>query len=334
MPTFSFYARHLAVVSALFFSTSNFAYTQSSIFFGLDNDGIVTTDQDYTNGIFLNYSTDFTVKQGGLLDSIPGNHFSSAYNADKVYKYSVELGQKMWTPSDIEEFDPIANARPYAGLLYLTSNLYSITKHEINAYQFMLGTVGPNSFAKEGQKFVHSIVGSDDPKGWDNQIENQIVFNLGYLRSDRWYESEINNAKSHEISSHSRVLAGNFRSEVATSVMWRWGTNLSSSIGSAKVSNESAVDPGLIVRYKTGYFFFAGLEARYRFNDITIEGDRPDDGITASQVEHLQATSTIGIVGYLKGWGASLAISSKTPDFEEDKSGILSNGSIALFWLF
>ena len=29
------------------------------------------------------------------------------------------------------------------------------------------------------------------------------------------------------------------------------------------------------VRHKAGWFIFGGIEARYRFNDITIEGDRP-----------------------------------------------------------
>ncbi|GAM62258.1 probable outer membrane protein [Vibrio ishigakensis] len=71
-----------------------------------------------------------------------------------------------------------------------------------------------------------------------------------------------------------------------------------------------------------------------RFNDITIEGDRPDDGITASEVEHLQATATIGAVGYYKGWGASLALSTKTRDYQEDPRSFHTNGSLALFYLF
>ncbi|GAM68801.1 hypothetical protein JCM19236_2798 [Vibrio sp. JCM 19236] len=51
-------------------------------------------------------------------------------------------------------------------------------------------------------------------------------------------------------------------------------------------------------------------------------------------MEHLQATATIGAVGYYKGWGASLALSTKTRDYQEDPRSFHTNGSLALFYLF
>ncbi|GAM62259.1 hypothetical protein JCM19232_5223 [Vibrio ishigakensis] len=76
--------------------------------------------------------------------------------------------------------------------------LYSIASTEINSYSLMLGTTGPNSYAEEGQKFVHSIIKSDDPQGWDNQIENQVVLNFTYNRNDKWYESALSGTTNHE----------------------------------------------------------------------------------------------------------------------------------------
>ncbi|CAM4080409.1 lipid A deacylase LpxR family protein [Vibrio neonatus] len=310
------------------------AKPNSSINLGIDNDGIVTTDQDYTNGLFLTYSDYFEIQPGSLFDSLPGNQFSATANDHRLHKYNIKVGQKMWTPEDIENPNPIADERPYAGLLYLSSTLYSIAPSAINSYSVMLGTVGPNAYAEESQKYVHSLIKSADPKGWDNQISNQVVFNLGYNRMDKWYQSDLSGATTHEISTPTRLLVGNYRSELATGLMWRWGTELNQSFGSARISNESTLDPSLIVHGNTGWYLFSGIEGRVRFNDITIDGDRPDDGITADEVEHLQGTATIGITGYYQGWGASLAISSKSSDYKEDPKSLHTNGSLAFFWLF
>ncbi|GEA49764.1 exonuclease [Vibrio inusitatus NBRC 102082] len=306
----------------------------SSFYIGIDNDSIVTTDKDYSNGLFFVYSSEFTVEPNGFFDSLPGTHFSSDPTGNTRHKYSLELGQKMWTPEDIENPDPIADERPYAGLLYLSSTLYSISPETINSYSLMMGTVGPNAYAEETQKYVHSIIKSDDPQGWDNQIDNQFVMNFGYNRTDKWHQTELSGSTTHEFSIPSRVLVGNYKSEIASGLMWRWGTDLNRSFGSAKVNNESTIDPSLIVRTNTGWYMFGGVEGRVRFNDITIDGDRPDDGITANEVEHLQGTASVGITGYYRGWGASLSLSTKSRDYKEDDKGVHTNGSLALFLLF
>ncbi|GAD79299.1 lipid A deacylase LpxR family protein [Vibrio ezurae] len=305
-----------------------------SINFGIDNDSILTTDKDYTNGLFLSYSDSFDIQPNGFFDSLPGRHFSATSSHGKVHKFNIKIGQKMWTPEDIENPNPILDERPYAGLLYLSSSLYSISPSVINHYSLLLGTVGPNAYAEESQKYVHGLIKSAEPKGWHNQISNQLVFNLGYHRTDKWYQSPFNNSTSHEITTPVRVLAGTYKSEVAAGAMWRWGTELQDSFGSARVSNESTLDPSLIIRGNRGWYLFSGIEGRLRFNDITIDGKRPDDGITADEVQPIQGTATIGLTGYYQGWGASLAISSKTPDYKEDQNPLHTNGSLAFFWLF
>ncbi|MEZ9667584.1 lipid A deacylase LpxR family protein [Vibrio breoganii] len=337
MSHFSTNARLLLACS--FACAPSFAFAEaepsdSSFYIGIDNDSIVTTDKDYSNGLFLVYSSEFSIEPNSFFDSLPGSHFKFDPTGTTKHKYSIELGQKMWTPEDIEDPNPIPDERPYAGLLYVSSTLYSISPSSVSAYSLMFGTVGPNAYAEETQKFVHSIIKSEDPQGWDNQIDNQLVLNLGYHRTDKLYQSEPSGNTTHEISVPSRLLGGNYRSEVAGGVMWRWGTGLNQSFGSAKVSNESTIDPGLIVRNKTGWYMFAGVEGRVRFNDITIDGDRPDDGITASEVEHLQGTASVGLAGFYRGWGASLSISSKSRDYQEDNKGVHTNGSLALFYLF
>ncbi|MGU3846746.1 lipid A-modifier LpxR family protein, partial [Vibrio diabolicus] len=78
-----------------------------------------------------------------------------------------------------------------------------------------------------------------------------------------------------EITNINDINAGNFRSDVSQGVMFRWGTNLASSIGAANISVESPFSASMLAQDTSSWFLFTGFEGRYRFNDMTIEGDRP-----------------------------------------------------------
>lgn len=325
-------ACYLIVTAIALSSFSVKAELNSSFYFGLDNDGVFGVDQDYTNGIFLSFSTDFDLSDQSLTTALPFNHFDP-HNQDRIYKWGMQAGQKMWTPSDIEVADPQPGERPYAGLLFADINMYALDSEDVYRYAFMLGTTGDNALTEKSQKFVHSITKSGDPIGWHNQIEDKIVFNFSYSHSNKLHTSETESANSHEFLSTNRMMLGTFRSELALGTMWRYGTHLNDSFGSANITNEASIDPAMIRRSKTGWFVFSGIEGRFRYNDITIDGDRPDTTYPTT-VEHWQATAAAGAVGYYRGWGVSFTVAAKTKDFVEDNSDILANGSLALFWLF
>ncbi len=315
----------------LLIPSSILAQDNNAIYFGLDNDGVFGVDQDYTNGIFINYSSTLDLEPNSIFYNLPTSPF--APNNANYMKWSVQVGQKMWTPSDIEATTPQQGERPYAGLLFAETSIYALTSHQISQFSLMLGTMGETSYAEEGQKFVHSITKSDDPNGWHNQIEEPFLLNISHKNDIKWQEFTSPFGWEHELSSNYRIMAGNFRSEVAFGGLWRWGTQLADSFGSINICNETAVNPTMIRRGKTGGYFFTGIEGRYRFNDITIDGNRPAH-VPHTDIEHLQTTAVLGAVGFYHGWGASFTIATKSRDFEQDKSHFLANGSLALFWLF
>ena len=169
------------IACSTFLSSEAAAYNSGSISFTIDNDGIVGTDKNYTNGIFLAYHSPSSPL---LSDVAPGSIQQVAsflpFEKETAKGWKIVLGQQIWTPEDIESTTPVEDERPYAGLLFLETSVYQYSPNRTDQYSFMLGTVGPNSLAEQGQKFIHGIIGSDEPMGWDYQIENQIVFNLGY----------------------------------------------------------------------------------------------------------------------------------------------------------
>ncbi|HHF3064532.1 TPA: lipid A deacylase LpxR family protein [Vibrio diabolicus] len=308
------------------------ASTKSTVSFTLDNDGIFGVDQDYTNGIFLSYAT------GQLKQESQWKWLSLAdsehANIDKI---ELVLGHKMWTPSDIEADYPLVNDRPYAGYLHTEINYLSLTDDKAVRYNFTIGATGESSLSEKAQEIVHGITGSTDPQGWDYQIDDKVAFSLGYRVFNKLMRSEEQKTQ-WEITNINDINAGNFRSDVSQGVMFRWGTNLASSIGAANISVESPFSASMLAQDTPSWFLFTGFEGRYRFNDMTIEGDRP--GIPEPSapydvtLQNWQASAVAGATWYNQNYGASLTFTIKTPDYEESQTDVYGTGSFSVFAFF
>ncbi|WP_161443615.1 lipid A deacylase LpxR family protein [Vibrio sp. V43_P6S15P86] len=308
------------------------ASTKSTVSFTLDNDGIFGVDQDYTNGIFLSYAT------GQLKQESQWKWLSLAdsehANIDKI---ELVLGHKMWTPSDIEADYPLVNDRPYAGYLHTEINYFSLTDDKAVRYNFTIGATGESSLSEKAQEIVHGITGSTDPQGWDYQIDDKVAFSLGYRVFNKLMRSEEQKTQ-WEITNINDINAGNFRSDVSQGVMFRWGTNLASSIGAANISVESPFSASMLAQDTSSWFLFTGFEGRYRFNDMTIEGDRP--GIPEPSapydvtLQNWQASAVAGATWYNQNYGASLTFTIKTPDYEESQTDVYGTGSFSVFAFF
>ncbi|HHF3197374.1 MULTISPECIES: lipid A deacylase LpxR family protein [Vibrio] len=308
------------------------ASTKSTVSFTLDNDGIFGVDQDYTNGIFLSYAT------GQLKQESQWKWLSLAdsehANIDKI---ELVLGHKMWTPSDIEADYPLVNDRPYAGYLHTEINYLSLTDDKAVRYNFTIGATGESSLSEKAQEIVHGITGSTDPQGWDYQIDDKVAFSLGYRVFNKLMRSEGQKTQ-WEITNINDINAGNFRSDVSQGVMFRWGTNLASSIGAANISVESPFSASMLAQDTSSWFLFTGFEGRYRFNDMTIEGDRP--GIPEPSapydvtLQNWQASAVAGATWYNQNYGASLTFTIKTPDYEESQTDVYGTGSFSVFAFF
>lgn len=50
--------------------------------------------------------------------------------------------------------------------------------------QWLIAWVGEEALAEQSQKVVHTLIGGEDPEGWDNQLDSEPVLN-GYLSAKR-----------------------------------------------------------------------------------------------------------------------------------------------------
>lgn len=346
-----------AFVLAASISSNASASEHPTITLAFDNDAIFGVDQDYSNGIFIAY-TSSAINAPAMLNILS----LSVWEVPALDKFEFTLGHKIWTPSDIESTEPVANDRPYAGYFYSEFNFISLSPQQTQRFNLTLGVTGEGSLAEQSQKLVHSITGSEEPNGWEYQIDNGVVGSIGYLahfnlsRNNLFVNtggdntgvnrSEINrpevkstglNNTEFEISNISEVNIGGFRSDIASGIMLRWGRDLSNNMGAAGISTEHPFRPGMIGASNSAWFVFTGIEGRYRFNDVTIEGERsniPDPEHYPSTLENWQSSAVLGAVWYNRNAGFSLTFTAKTADYEEAPTAFYGTSTLTLFSFF
>ncbi|BCK03449.1 exonuclease [Vibrio cholerae] len=318
-------------------SASSLASERSTASFALDNDGIFGVDHDYTNGLFLTY-TSKAINPHWLFSPLSLSIWGGA-SLDKV---EFSLGHKMYTPDDIKSTAPIANDRPYAGFLHTEFNYISLHPQQAQRFNLTLGTVGENALSEDAQKLVHTITGSTDPNGWAFQVDEGFVASAGYLSHFNWGRVRSVANTDIELSNISEFNVGSFRSDISTGLMLRWGTDLGGSMGAANIDSENPFRAGMLGGSNNGWFLFTGVEARYRFNDVTVEGDRP--GITSYDpanahlydvtLENNQFSTVAGVAWYNASFGATFTTTFKTPDYKEAPENYYSTGGLTLFAFF
>ena len=149
----------------------------------LENDLLTGSDNNYTNGSVFTWVS-------GDLESYDDDKFVSKWSrfweflpfvGDEGYSTyaSWTVAQEMHTPDDITIPNPPADDQPYAGVLYIDSVLYARSERWAHAWELKLGVVGPASQADDVQKAIHDLVGGDEPMGWDTQLPDEPIINVG-----------------------------------------------------------------------------------------------------------------------------------------------------------
>ena len=139
--------------------------------FNYDNDYFTSTDKDYTQG----YNFELTSPR---LAKNPINHlFISPKNSE--FKYGLSLEHIGFTANSIASDEIQYGERPFAAAIMLKS--FSIATDTIQKSRIIsslnLGIIGPGAFGGDMQTAIHQATGNTIPKGWYNQIKNDVVIN-------------------------------------------------------------------------------------------------------------------------------------------------------------
>lgn len=275
------------VVYAEDFNSENDSWTFSLQF---ENDLFGDTDQNYTNGIKLSLvSSDLTkfrdtnrfrpwiVWWANRLPFV--NDDLSDESIQRNIAFSV--GQKIFTPQDIQREDLIENDRPYGGWLYFGTGFHTKTNKRLDTLELQLGIVGPYSLAEDAQNFVHKLRDILTAKGWDNQLENEPAFAIIYEQKRRYRPENFRDKWGYDVIGHVGAAAGTVYTYANAGAEARIGWNIPADFGTSLIrpggdtnAPIDSSDPRLSSN-KTDFSFhaFAAITGRYVLRDIFLDGN-------------------------------------------------------------
>jgi lipid A 3-O-deacylase len=201
----------------------------------LENDAPTGSDNNYTNGIGLTwvskaidaYDERSLVRRWGESWS-----FLPFVGKDGYRTYVAwSLAQEMHTPDDIKVANPPLDDQPYAGVLYLDNVVYARGERSTHAWQLRVGMVGPASGAEKVQKWWHKVVGADEPMGWDTQLPNELVVNVGYTGAYLLARGDLGKSASWRLVPVANVGLGNYFTGAGLGMYGEVGWNLVDALG-------------------------------------------------------------------------------------------------------
>jgi lipid A 3-O-deacylase len=151
-----------------------------------DNDFFNGTDRYYTQGVNVEYV------HPGLQKFFLSKLL--IHSPCKQTKYGVSIEQEAYTPTSISYSEVLRGDRPYAGSLFF--KMFSVINNPVRKERFAstlsLGVLGPAAGSREIQRSIHMVVKFDEPNGWKNQIENDIILNYELEYERKLWQPENN----------------------------------------------------------------------------------------------------------------------------------------------
>ncbi len=193
------------------------AENRAAFIFFLENDVFALTDKYYTHGMKLSW--------------ISPDKLSSRFDSIAQRAFSLSFGQNIYTPADIEREDLVEDDRPYAGVSYFSFAFHRKNDKSLDTLEFVLGIVGPHSYAEQAQRFVHNLFKFTDPKGWDHQLKDEIVFAVAFDRKWKLLSSSEEKKFGCDLLGHLGGSLGNLITAAVTGLQFRIGWNIPGDFG-------------------------------------------------------------------------------------------------------
>jgi len=234
----------------------------------------VHTDGHYSNGLRLTYMTGED-RTGSLLASV-GRVFPMIPDHGHL-RASYSLGQSLFTPEDISNPDPIPDDRPYAAWLYGSMGLIADNRRGLATLELSLGVVGPSAGGEAVQKWVHEFIGSPEPMGWHNQLQNEFTVQLSGWRL--WRKPLGGNAEARgggigaDALPHLGAELGNVFVYGSGGVTFRVGSNLPGDYGPPRIRPSVPGSEFFVPSRGLAWYFFAGCEGRVVLRNLFLDGN-------------------------------------------------------------
>lgn len=303
-----------------------------------ENDMVVRTDRHYTHG------TKFTLfgSEVALARTQPGFHFPvwlaehtpDLWSKPFATRIGVNLGQNIYTPTDITVTTLQPQDRPYAGLLYTSLLLQKRGTTDggtpvLDNWRIDLGVIGQASQAEEAQNTVHRVRNLGTANGWAHQLKTEPALALRFQRTWRWAQGGGPDGWGWDFLPAAALSLGNIGTYAAFGGQVRAGWRLPGDFGVQIIDSTGAPSMGRTRAEDTrrGIFAFAGGEGRAMAYNAFLDGNLWRASHHVSKFP-LVVDTKFGVVYSGRRFDVSLAQIFRTKEFvgqqELDAYGALS----------
>ncbi len=268
-----------------------------------DNDFMTGNDNKYTGGLGFSWTSAATETYGERnLHRKIANAFSflPTVNQDGYRNYvQFLLGMEMYTPTDIRAPEPPPGEHPYAGVMYLDSSLFSMSEIASHQFTLRLGLVGPATGAEDVQRWIHEIIDSPRPQGWDSQLKNEPIVNLFYQYNRRILRRAPPDRFGLDISCNGGAGFGNYYIGANMGVMGRIGFRLPENYGVTPLLGGAECMVGLKPpRKKIQVYAFIGTQGFGVLRWLPTDGNTFRDSREGNRDDWFLSLSGGIVVGY------------------------------------
>ena len=309
----------------------------------VENDLFAGTDRYYTSGVKLSWSSP-------NLQSYSDSPYSSPFlplfniipyiNAKDYQKnLTFSLGQNIYTPDDTTQVNLIENDRPYAGWLYLGLGVIWKNADVRNSLVLDIGIVGPSAYGQEAQRFIHDLRDLDYPRGWENQLKDELGFVLAYERKWRWPHHASRSGLDWEVLPHAGAALGNVRTFANVGGEVRVGLNLPDDFGTASIGPTATTSTPVDgvqgadrSRFDMGLYFFTRVDGRAVARNIFLDGNTFRDSHSVGHYPFV-ADLSAGVALNYKNTKLAYAFVYRTREFSSQEEAQIF-GTVSLNWTF
>lgn len=246
----------------------------------VENDKFTGTDRHYTNGLELSY---LTAKDDvpRWLRSVAG--WLPGVDENAALRTGYALGHNIFTPNNTETSKPLPEERPYAGWLYGGVALVAETEDRLDTWELDLGIVGPSARAEEVQNGFHGLIGVDEAKGWDNQLQDEFGYALIYER--KWRNLWEHQATRYgvDLTPHAGFSLGNVATFVNLGTTFRIGNDLTSDFGPPRIRPSLPGSSFFMPFEAFSWYLFAGVDGRAVAQNIFLDGNTEKDSLSVDK---------------------------------------------------
>lgn len=320
------------------------------------------TDRFYTQGLRLELTGPLESEVPGLSEAARRTRIlplEGDYALEAQY-LGAAAGQSIYTPEDISIRTLQVDDRPYAGWLYGAVSWHNLalgrvpasaesgeedevdrspscrtapldTRNDrLDSLELQVGMVGPSSLAEETQTRWHEIIGVATPKGWDNQLQDEVGVGLLFSRKLRSNHTRFRLFRlEHDLITNFGGAVGNVETYFQIGGQARIGHNLRRDFGLGPTVpdlslRELAERHGLSDAQAETYaaqfgktwswYGFIGVDGRFVAHSIFLDGNWRKESHSVEK-ERFVADFQVGVALQLKHFEISYSQVARTPEF-------------------